>query len=95
VLIESSLSRGHPLGPEWSELLRVGGVKHSECSSSSLISYVGLDPTRALFFADAHSVPVVVTILSGMSRDNLFVAVLVGASLLSMMLLGVALLLRW
>ena len=44
---------------------------------------------------DTHSVPVVVTILSGMSRDNLFVALLVGASLLSMMLLGVALLLRW
>jgi hypothetical protein len=37
----------------------------------------------------------VVTILSGMSRDNLFVALLVGASLLSMMLLGVAVLLRW
>ena len=31
----------------------------------------------------------------GMTRDDLFVAVLIGASLLSMVLLGVALFLHW
>jgi hypothetical protein len=43
---------------------------------------------------DTHRLPGAVAILSGMTRDDLFVAALIGVSIFSMLMLAVAQLLR-